>query len=471
MKKTALSLALGLIISTSAFAEAGDKFNTQQVEPFSGKVLVEGLQSPWDMAIDRNGQLWVTEVGGNILLVDSETGKHQIIHHFDDVVNGGQQQGLLGLTLDPNFLSGKGDNILYAAYAYKGKDGQEHTKIVKLTLDKTARKVEKTDIVLDNLASFTDHQGGRLRLGPDGKLYYTIGNQGANQYSRTCYADRAQRLPTQQEVDNKDFAAYEGKTLRFNVDGSIPEDNPVINGVKSHVYTYGHRNPQGIVFVGDKLFQEEQGPGSDDEVNLLEAGANYGWPHVAGYPDNQNYVYTSYATAEKCNTLPETIGDTKFETSGGAAPNKMVAQKETDFKQEENYRNPLKTFFTVRNGHNMFDPNCSDSSYLCWPTAALSSIAYYPKDGKVKEWRNSILVSGLKSGGIYRIPLNGKSDDVQGELYKHFTSPSRYRNVEVNQDGSKIYVMTDTAGASLGLDGKQNMQMQNSGAILVFEAK
>ncbi|VEH65604.1 Quinoprotein glucose dehydrogenase B precursor [Rodentibacter pneumotropicus] len=89
--------------------------------------------------------------------------------------------------------------------------------------------------MLDHLASFTDHQGGRLRLGPDGKLYYTIGNQGANQYSRTCYADRAQRLPTQQEVDNKDFAAYEGKTLRFNVDGSIPEDNPVINGVRSHV--------------------------------------------------------------------------------------------------------------------------------------------------------------------------------------------------------------------------------------------
>lgn len=153
-------------------------------------------------------------------------------------------------------------------------------------------------------------------------------------------------------------------------------------------------------------------------------------------------------------------------------PNKMVAQKETDFVQEANYRNPLKTFFTVRNGHNMFDKgNCPDSSYLCWPTAALSSIAYYPKDGKVKAWQNSILVSGLKSGAIYRMPLNSSVDDVQGELYKHFASPNRYRNVTVNHDGSKIYVMTDTQGASLGLDGKQNMQMQNSGAILVFEAK
>lgn len=111
----------------------------------------------------------------------------------------------------------------------------------------------------------------------------------------------------------------------------------------------------------------------------------------------------------------------------------------------------------------MFDSNSPDSSYLCWPTAAISSIAYYPKDGKVKEWRNSILVSGLKSGGIYRMSLNGTSDDVQGEIYKHFTSPNRYRNVAVNHDGRKIYVMTDTAGASLGLDNKQNMKMQNSG--------
>lgn len=470
MKKTALALALGIFAGQNVLAES-KPFEMNQAEPFNAKILVEGLKDPWDMQIDRNGQLWITEVGGNIAMIDSQSGKRTLIHHFDDVVNGGIQQGLLGMALDREFLSGKGENLLYAAYAYKAQDGETYTKIIKATLNKTADKVEKVDVVMDKLASYTDHQGGRLRLGPDGKLYYVIGNQGANQYSRTCVPDRAQRLPTADEVAKKDWAAYQGKTLRLNVDGSVPNDNPVLNGVQSHVYTYGHRNPQGIVFANGKLFQEEQGPGSDDEVNLLEAGANYGWPYVAGYPDNQNYTYTSYATAEKCGELPETIGDTAFETHGGEAPNKMKSQKETDFVQEANYRNPLKTFFTVRNGHNMFDANCPDSSYLCWPTAALSSIAYYPKDGKVKEWQNSILVSGLKSGGIYRMPLNGAGDDVQGELYKHFTSPNRYRNVEVNHDGSKIYVMTDSAGASLGLDGKQNMNMQNGGAIIVFEAK
>ena len=470
MKKTLLALTLGVMSYQTVLAEP-KAFNTQQAEPFSGSILVEGLKDPWDMRIDRNGQLWITEVGGNIAMIDAKTGERKLIHTFSNVVNGGIQQGLLGMELAPDFLSGKNDNVLYAAYAYAAEDGNAYTKIVKATLNATADKVEKEEILLDKLASYTDHQGGRLRLGPDNKLYYTIGNQGANQYANTCMPDRAQRLPTTDEVAKQDWAAYQGKTLRLNTDGTIPADNPVLNGVKSHVYTYGHRSPQGIVFVGDKLFQEEQGPGSDDEVNLLESGANYGWPYVAGFPDNQNYVYTSYATAEKCGDLPETIGDTDFETKGGDAPNKMFTQKETDFVQEENYRNPLKTFFTVRNGHKMFDPNCPDSSYLCWPTAALSSIAYYPKDGKVKEWQNSILVSALKSGAIYRMPLNGDSDDVQGELYKHFASPNRYRNVEVNADGSKIYVMTDTQGASLGLDSKQNMQMQNSGAILVFEAK
>ena len=470
MKKTWLALILGVSAAYAA-ADAHKAFDMQQAEPFRAKVLTEGLKDPWDMQIDRTGQLWVSEVGGNIVKIDAQTGSRTLVHRFEDVLNGNIQQGLLGLALDNQFLSGKGRNVMYAAYAYKAADGEAYTKIVKATLNRAADKVEKVETVFDKLASYTDHQGGRLRMGPDGKLYYTIGNQGANQYSRTCMADRAQRLPTAKELAAKDWAAYQGKTLRLNTDGSVPADNPVLNGVKSHVYTYGHRNPQGIVFADGKLFQEEQGPGSDDEVNLLEAGANYGWPHVAGYPDNQNYIYTSYATAEKCGELPETIGDTAFETSGGKAPNNMQAQRETDFVQEANYRNPLKTFFTVRNGHNMFDKNCPDSSYLCWPTAALSSIAYYPKNGKVKAWQNSILVSGLKSGAIYRMPLNAEGNDVQGELYKHFSSHNRYRNVAVNADGSKIYVMTDSSGASLGLDGKQNMQMANPGAILVFEAE
>lgn len=461
MKKSIFAFSL-VLASAVAVGKAGKPFDLQQAEPFTAKVLIEGL-SVWDMAIDKNEQLWGTErADGVISRINPNTGERTVIHKLNDVVSNSPQQGLFGITLDPQFLSG--NNQLYVAYSYADTEKKEWTKIIRLTLDEQANNVIETKIVLDKMLSGTDHQGGRLRLGPDGKLYYTIGDFGYNQYANTCKQIEAQRLPTAEEIAKGDYSSYKGKTLRLNVDGSIPTDNPILNGVKSHVYSYGHRNPQGIVFVGDKLFQEEQGPAVDDEINLIEAGANYGWPHIAGYPDNQNYAYVNFSAASNCENLGQMIGDT--------IPEGVPVQKESDYKLEENYRNPLKTFFTVRQGHNLFDPNCEgENSYLCWPTAALSSIAYYPKDGKVKAWQNSLLVTGLKSGGVYRMPLNGTMDDVQGETYKHFTSPNRYRNVAVNKDGSRIYVVTDKGGSSLGLDGKPNLSPQNKGAILMFEAK
>lgn len=436
-------------------------FDTKQAEPFTGKVLIEGLTA-WDMAIDANETLWVSErADGALSKIDPTTGKKTAVHTFTDVVAGSPQQGFMGFTLGEKFL--KGDNSIFASYSYS-ENGKDWLKIVHLTLDESTSKVIKSQTILDKIESGTDHQGGRLRLGADGKLYYSIGDFGYNQYANTCRMIESQRLPTAKELANKDYEAYKGKVLRFNTDGSIPSDNPVLNGVKSHIYSYGHRNPQGLVFVGDKLYSSEQGPAADDEINLIEKGANYGWPHISGYPDDQNYVYANFSAHPDCAKLGEMIGDT--------IPEGTPTQKETAWKQPANYRNPLKTFFTVRDGHNLFDPNCgNDYSYLCWPTAALSSIAYYPADGKVKEWQNSILVTGLKSGGIYRMPLNGTKDAIQGETYKHFTSPNRYRNVAVNQDGSRIYVITDNGGWSLGLDGKPNLEMANKGAVLMFKAK
>lgn len=109
----------------------------------------------------------------------------------------------------------------------------------------------------------------------------------------------SQRTATAQEVAKKDFSSYPGSTLRLNTDGSIPKDNPVINGVRSHIYTYGHRNAQGLVFVENNLFSTEHGPSSDDELNLLEVGGNYGWPNVAGYKDNLAYEYVNNSELTK----------------------------------------------------------------------------------------------------------------------------------------------------------------------------
>src|SRR5690606_10548112 len=94
----------------------------------------------------------------------------------------------------------------------------------------------------------------------------------------------------------QDWSAYVGKVLRLDLDGGIPDDNPEIGGVRSHAFTYGHRNPQGLAFGPDgTLDSAEQGPKTDDEINILEAGKNYGWPHVAGYQDDMAYVYANWS--------------------------------------------------------------------------------------------------------------------------------------------------------------------------------
>ena len=101
----------------------------------------------------------------------------------------------------------------------------------------------------------------RLVFGPDERLYYTIGDQGANQYDNKCVPNRAQALPSQREVDAGDWSTYRGKILRVALDGSIPSDNPALDGVRSHIYSYGHRNPQGLAFDSSgRLYSSEHGP-------------------------------------------------------------------------------------------------------------------------------------------------------------------------------------------------------------------
>jgi len=114
-----------------------------------------------------------------------------------------------------------------------------------------------------------DHNSGRLIFGPDLKLYYSFGDQGYNQFGNACLSILAQNLPN----SAADYANYPGKILRINTDGSVPVDNPVLAGVQSHVYTYGHRNPQGLVFAQDgTLYSSEHGAKVDDELNKIIPG-------------------------------------------------------------------------------------------------------------------------------------------------------------------------------------------------------
>lgn len=244
MKKLAAAVLCSLAITATAglgmVAEAahGDKVNI--AEPFKATVLVDGLGSPWEVLWGPDNSLWVTErQSKSISKVDPKTGKHTVLYTFHNAVAAPPHQGVLGLALDPQFL--KGNNYVYTAYTYE-VNGEKHARIVRMTYDPKTETLRDETAILDNLPASVDHNSGRLRFGPDGKLYYTIGDQGNNQGSRVAKEIQAQMLPTAAQVAAKDYSLYPGKILRLNKDGSIPADNPVLNGVRSHVYAYGFRN-------------------------------------------------------------------------------------------------------------------------------------------------------------------------------------------------------------------------------------
>src|SRR2546428_127862 len=164
--------------------------------------------------------------------------------------------GLLGMALDPGLLKGSGNDFVYVAHTYDADPDPQivraRTKIVRLTYDRERFTLGSPTDILTNLPAGTDHQGGRLVFGPDRKLYFTIGDLGANQLANFCKPDHSQNVPTAAQVQARDWSLYEGKVLRVNLDGSIPSDNPTIAGTKSHVYSYGHRNPQGLAFAPDR---------------------------------------------------------------------------------------------------------------------------------------------------------------------------------------------------------------------------
>ena len=457
MKKFALVIMILVSSVSFAFANQGDVVDV--ASPFKATVLVDGLGGPWEVLWGPDNFLWVTErQAKSITRINPSNGERSVLYTFENAKAVPPHEGVLGLAFAPDFMAGENDNFVYTAYTYE-EDGKEFARIVRMTYDTKSDKLTNETIILDKMPGNGDHNSGRLRFGPDGKLYYTIGDQGRNQGNYVALEIQSQQLPTAEQVSAGDFSSYPGKILRMNPDGSIPEDNPVLEGVRSHVYAYGFRNTQGLAFVGDKLFAVEHGPSTDDELNLIEAGGNYGWPYVAGFQDNTSYVYANYSKAS-----PEL--QAKFDSN--YIPDGVPIQKETDFTAP-NLKDPLKTFFTVRNGHNFVDESYAPMYFIGWPTMAPSSVAYYPKDGKIKEWRNSLLITTLKSGALYCVRLNGEANDVQGDVIKYFKTNNRYRNVLVAPDTSKIYIATDNVGLALGVNGNPINDMQNKGAIIVIE--
>jgi PQQ-dependent dehydrogenase (s-GDH family) len=222
---------------------------------FAKRVVTTGLVDPFQVIWGPDDYLWITErTAGRVTRVLPSDGSTTPAIVIADLLTDGPG-GLLGMALDPGLLKGTGNDYVYVAYTYDADADPAkvtgRTKIVRFTYDPRAHVLGNPRDILAGLPAGNDHQGGRLIMGSDRKLYFTIGDMGANQLANFCNPNRAQSVPTAAQLQARDWSLYEGKVLRLNLDGSIPPDNPMIAGVRSHVYSYGHRNPQGLVFAPD----------------------------------------------------------------------------------------------------------------------------------------------------------------------------------------------------------------------------
>jgi len=216
------------------------------------ETVAENLDIPWSIVWDPDGTIFFTERNGNVRIIQDGIVSEKPILSLDV---GGFEGGLLGIALDPNYSE---NHYIYLFYTYNNFFSTEN-KVVRYVESNLTLSEDK--VLIDKIPGGPNHDGGRIQFGPDGKLYITTGDAGN--------AGLAQ-----------DKNSVAGKILRINSDGSIPEDNPFSD---SPIYSYGHRNPQGLDWDDSgNLVATEHGPRQHDEINVIVPGANYGWPDIIG---------------------------------------------------------------------------------------------------------------------------------------------------------------------------------------------
>lgn len=255
-------LTLAALAAVVSLALAGLTLPAAPAPALSLTTIVRGLEAPWAIDFAPDGRIFLTERPGRIRVV--RDGQLQAVPWMTVEVTDISEAGLLGLALDPQFAQNR---YVYVAHTYRHGSGRLVNRLVRLRDDPTTGLGALDRVLLDDVPGAPNHNGGRVRFGPDGKIYWTMGD--------AQVPDLAQ-----------DRASPAGKILRVNPDGTVPPDNPFPS---SPVYSYGHRNPQGLAWQPGtgRLYATEHGPSGGqgccrDEVNYIEAGRNYGWPVTTG---------------------------------------------------------------------------------------------------------------------------------------------------------------------------------------------
>ena len=279
MKTNLISLALLLIFSLNVVScSAADGEIDFPVIPASKKVpqlkvetIAENLEIVWSIVFAPDGRMFFTERPGRVRVIENGKLREKPFFVIPDIELSGES-GLMGMTLHPNFAE---NHLIYLAYAYQDAANEHNVRIVRYR--ETGETFVDPKTIIEAIPASKYHAGTRLKFGPDGKLYITTGD--------ATKQKRAQNL-----------SLINGKTLRLNDDGTIPNDNPFVNqkDARPEIWTYGHRNAQGMDFQPETglMFQTEHGPSiidgvslfkrtGGDEVNIVERGKNYGWDKIS----------------------------------------------------------------------------------------------------------------------------------------------------------------------------------------------
>jgi PQQ-dependent dehydrogenase (s-GDH family) len=490
MKKLILSIILfKLITLTQAYAQV---IKGAMNERFSVRIVADKLSDPWEVIYGPDNHLWITEARGyRVSKINPVNGNKTVVldltperkfPRYDKLprqVSGGKpwpQGGLMGMALHPQFLTGK--PYVYLSYIYRfagaNKEGKGceldsrgcffKTKLVRYEYSKLQQKLINPIILCDTIPGSNDHNGGRLTVAPvNGKSYvfYSVGDLGAGQFENGGRANHAQ-----------DINYYEGKILRFNAEPDqdadklnqwVPNDNPFNKAKQNAVWSYGHRNAQGLSYavIGNqgRLYSSEHGPYSDDEVNIVEKGKNYGHPLILGYADG-NYDGLAASVSDREN-LPG-IWHTTYPLIKSEQDNaKLIGA---------NYRNPIKTLYP--NSHSflvkLFNATKENSrNDEEWSSEAPSSIEVYTSSA-IPGWKNSVLLPALKGSKLVRLKLNEAGTQISSDTINYFKGNVRYRDIALSPDGKNIYLAVDSNAITSGPSAKDPHTVSYKGCIIVF---
>lgn len=334
-------------------------------------VIASNLDVPWEIVWGPDNWIWYTEKDGSISKLNPLTGEKKLLLHMPEVLKSGTK-GLLCMALHPNF--GKFPYVVVNYQFMKDRHVKKDfwSRWVRFTYD---GKTLKDPLIYFEETAEAGHNGSRVTFAPDGTVLMAVGDGDNNNDERNSGVAQNMEM-------------HGGKVLRYNLDGTIPDDNPFPG---SPVWALGFRVPQGMVFASNgNLYTSEHGHNTNDEVNLVSKGQNYGYPNVSGV----------------CNE-----------------------PREMDFCAQHNVQPPI----------------------MAWtPTVAPSGIAYYDHNA-IPQWKNALLLVTLKTQSLRVLKLNNKGDSVVNESVYLAESFGRLRDICISPAGD-VYIATGNRDWT-GVDG------------------